>query len=1082
MELTQGVYETLINEAIKNRLNQLKNSNLLVTTEPIDSASSNEWLAKYLSSTVSAVLSEKFKYDTREQTISEQVECVNRILKYIEREWEYDVQDDLIADSCDFLRGIYSRVGYTDAQIVAKSKVHPMSGYRISSLFTGGGKEVTVGSEISLDIKTSDRIDMLVSFIKFRGWRLIADELKEFVQRPGTRLRILTTTYLGATDEKAIRELFNLKQYGTVEIKVSFNGDQDRLHAKVYGFYRNSGADTAYIGSSNLSKEAITTGMEWNMRITHAENPHIIEKMKATFEQYWTGEEFESIDTEEDLIRVKEALYRIRHPEGLFPTDDINAPEYVSRFIRKNHQIRVLDQLKFERQIRNSYKNLIVAATGTGKTAISAFDFKDFKKEFISKCSREPRLLFIVHRKKILKQARYTFRSVLVDGNFGQLWVGNYRPSSDSNLSNLFVSIQTFNTNIDTFKRLGEDYYDYIVLDEAHHSQADSYRVLFSLFKPKILIGLTATPERMDGKSLLPDFNDRIAAEIRLPEALAQGLLCPFDYYCVTDDSVNLSTIVCRGGKYDEKQLSDIYERNKEQRFSIIRKALDNYVNDPHNCKAVCFCCSIEHAESMNEMLNEAGFKSMAVTSRSMPSVQNRSSFDVLDDASEKLARGDVNYLCVADMLNEGVDIPEIDTILLLRPTESLTIYLQQLGRGLRLADGKNALTVLDFIAQAHTAYNYEPRFRALMGRNHFSTSDNISNGFPFLPPGCSIKMEPVAKEYILNNILSAAFDIRRLRREVASFTQNYDKKLTLHNFLEQFGIDWRLIYKSPGSWSELKKQSGIPMPDYNRTKEVENLENGLVRLYHINSFEFLSFIRRLIASGFIYDTTDKKECKFAQLFYYDVLYLSLEKYNEKYGTHLSSIKDGIARLASFPYFIEELKDLVDLRMSEIHQTTMWIEGVGDIGIELYGCYSADEIHLLCENKIKRGIPLGTQYIHDDKLSLVMVTTNKADKDYSPSTLYKDYAINESQFHWQSKNDVRIESNEGQRFIRQADNGWRFLLFVRESKKDAFGNSNCYYCLGLMDYLSSEGECPMNITWSMRNRIPGFVLEKAQAI
>lgn len=643
MELIQGVYEALINKAIQNKLVQVDSSRTLVAKELIDSSSSDEWLANYLASTISVVLHEKFKSEKREQTISEQVDCVNKILKYIEDEWEYNVQEDLIVDTNEFLRGIYNKVGYTNAQIVAQSKIHPMSGYRTSSLFTGGGKEVTVGSEISLDIKTADRIDLLVSFIKFRGWRLIADDLKEFIQRPNTRLRILTTTYLGATDEKAIRELFNLRQYGNVEIKVSYNGDQDRHHAKVYGFYRNSGADTAYIGSSNLSKEAITTGMEWNMRITQAENPHIIEKMKATFEQYWTGDEFEPIESEEDLVRFNEAIERIKNKKNERQINDINAPEYVSRFIRKNHQIRVLDQLRFEREVKNSYKNLIVAATGTGKTAISAFDFKDFRKEFIKRERREPRLLFIVHRMKILKQARFTYRSVLVDGNFGQLWVGDYRPDSRSDLSSLFVSIQTFNSNKETFERLGEDYYDYIVIDEAHHSQADSYRILFSLFKPKILIGLTATPERMDGKSLLPDFNDRIAAEIRLPEALAQGLLCPFDYYCVTDDSVNLSNIVCRGGKYDETELSEVYEQNKQQRFAIIRKALDSYVNDPYNCKAVCFCCSIAHAESMNEMLNGSGFKSMAVTSKPKSSGQNKSYFDALDDASQKLARGDIN-------------------------------------------------------------------------------------------------------------------------------------------------------------------------------------------------------------------------------------------------------------------------------------------------------------------------------------------------------------------------------------------------------------------------------------------------------
>ena len=196
----------------------------------------------------------------------------------------------------------------------------------------------------------------------------------------------------------------------------------------------------------------------------------------------------------------------------------------------------------------------------------------------------------------------------------------------------------------------------------------------------------------------------------------------------------------------------------------------------------------------------------------------------------------------------------------------------------------------------------------------------------------------------------------------------------------------------------------------------------------------------------------------------------------------ISFVQSRIKMLTSDAKERSELQDLVDIRMKNLCQTTSWIEGVGEIGIELYGCYSADEIHLLCENTLKRGVPLGTLYNHDNKLSMVMVTTNKADKEYSPSTLYQDYGINENQFHWQSKNDVRIESKEGQRFIHQKDNGWKFLLFVRDSKKDAFGNSNCYYCLGLMDYDKSEGECPMNITWNMQNKIPGFILEKAQAI
>ncbi len=1077
MELLPGVYETLINKAIEERISRINASHNYVERSQIDRASSSGWLANYLAQVVTVILQEKFADKDSTITISRQVDCVNQILKFIEEEWDYNAEEDFITDHSNFLRGIYNKVGLTAEQIRQRAAVHPMSGYRTSSLFTGGGKEVSVGSEIRLDIATADRIDLLVSFIKFRGWKLIADDIERFVKRRNTRLRVLTTTYMGATDVKALKEILRLREYGNVEVKAAFNTDQDRLHAKVYGFYRNSGYDTAYIGSSNLSKEAITTGTEWNIRITQPENPHILEKMKATFEQYWESEEFTPIATDDDLQRFAEAIDHIRHKDSPIGNNDINAPEnIVTRYIRKNHQIRVLEQLKFERETKHSYRNLIVAATGTGKTAIAAFDFKDFAEAFRKREHREPRLLFVVHRKKILRQARYTFRSVLVNGNFGQLWVGDTRPASTTSLDHLFISIQTFNSNKETFRELPKDYYDYIVIDEAHHSRADSYRILFELFDPAILIGLTATPERMDGRSLLPDFNDRIASEIRLPEALSQQLLCPFDYYCVTDDSVDLSKVAFTNGKYNPSDLTQMYERNKETRFGYVQQALNKYINDPQSCKAVCFCCSIDHATSLNEQFVEHGYKSMVVTSN-----QTNRYGDVLEEAAEKLARGEINYLCVADMLNEGVDIPEIDTVLFMRPTESLTIFLQQLGRGLRLADNKTCLTVLDFIALAHEGYDYESRFRALVGKTATRIDEDIRKGFPFLPAGCSIKMEPVAREYILQNIKNSSFDLRRLRREVASFEQNSDLKLTIGNFLNHFSLDWRKIYKTPGSWSLLKQQAGLKMPGYERTKEVANLENGLTRLYHVNSLDFLKFISKLIDNGFKYDGRVRREAQFAEMFYYDVLYYPIDAYGKKFGVVLRDIADGIARLAQFPYFVEELRALVELRMQSICQTTQWL-AIDDVDIELYGCYSADEIHLLTEGVLKRGVPLGTQYISSKKLGLVFVTLNKSDKEYSPTTLYKDYAVNATTFHWQSKFDVRANSKDGERFIQQKSNGWKFLLFVRDTKQDSFDLTNAYYCLGLMDYVAYSGECPMNITWSMQRSIPGFILEKSQAV
>ena len=1070
MKLVEGVYESLISTAISEKLQRdFPERNYHVEKESIDSAESHSMLAQYLAEIVSVVLKEHFHDKKEVVTISKQVECVNKILHFIENEWQVtDLEDDMLTkeDETSFLRAIYGKTGYSEEQIKHRAQIHPESGYRVSNLFTGANG-ISIDEEIKKDIQTADSIDLVVSFIKFTGLRLLYEELKNFVSKKGARLRILTTTYMGATDVKAIKNLMDLKEFGNVEIKASFNTNDERLHAKAYIFKRENGFDTAYIGSSNISRSALTKGLEWNMRVTNIENPHIIRSTQATFDSYWNSAAFEPIETDNDLRRFAQSIDEARKKAS-----NIDSPEIITRFVRKTHQVKVLEKLQYEREKRGNYRNLIIAATGTGKTAISAFDYKDFNSQFKKEKGREARLLFIVHREKILKQARSTYRSVMVDGNFGEIWTGNIRPSYNSNLDHLFITIQTLNNHIEELSAFGADYYDYIVLDEVHHSQADSYRKLFGVFRPKILIGLTATPERMDGKSIAPDFNNRFSAEIRLQEALNQQLLSPFAYFCVTDDTVNLSRLVCSAdGKYDVKQLEAKYVGNME-RFGKIQDAINRYITDPYYCKAVCFCCSIAHAEWMAAMFNCNGYKAASVTSKNSSE---------LDDYSEQLAQGKINYLCVADILNEGIDIPEIDTVLFLRPTESLTIFLQQLGRGLRLADGKTELTVLDFVAQANNKYNYESRFRALMGPSNTTVRQQVSNGFTLLPRGCSINMELQAQQYILNNISECIFNLRRLRREVEHFEHETGQALTLKNFLENFSLDWRLIYKTPGSWTELRRQAGISVKGYERTKEVVNLENGLARLYHTNSTDYLLFIQRLIDNDFKVSVSNKREAVFKLLFYYTICYDKLSSYNTKYGHNFSSEEEAIRALNKFPYFKEELQTCVELRLSQLYQTTRWVS-VGNIELELYGSYSADEIHVMFEGDIRRGNILGTQYLQDQKVALVFVSTNKSDKDYSPSTLYQDYAISEHQFHWQSKHDVKIQSKDGQRIIKQQENEWKYLLFVRDRKRDEFGFTNAYYFLGEMEYDSSHGECPMNVIWNMKNDIPGNILELTMAV
>lgn len=1074
MKIAPGVYETLISRAIEERLAQFPPDKYYVSKDDIDSAESYKMMAAHLAAVVAEVLKDYFQSRDAEETISRQVDVVNRILKFIEDEWHAEdvvthPEQLSLESKTQFLRGIYNKVGHTDAQIRAKAADHPVTGYRVSNLFTGGG-DISMDDEVRRDIHTADHIDLVVSFIKFEGLRLIIDDLRQFVRRPGTTLRVLTTTYMGATDPKAIRMLHTLSEEGDVSIRASYNTRQERLHAKAYLFCRDSGFDTAYIGSSNISRSALTKGLEWNLRVTSVENAHIIAKTRATFDNYWHSDDFEPVDTEEALQRFEASIAKERH----HATGRDTGIEYITRFERKTHQVKVLERLQYEREVVGSRRNLIVAATGTGKTAISAFDFKDFDRKCLKEKGRHARLLFVVHREKILRQARATFRCVMVDANFGEIWTGRTTPTGRGSLDHLFITIQTLNNNWETLLRNGPGYYDYVVIDEVHHSAAGSYRQLFTRLTPSLFIGLTATPERMDGQEIKPDFNDRFAAEIRLQEALDQQLLSPFDYFCVTDDSVDLSRVVCRGDVYDRAELDRLYTGNA-QRFAIIQSALDRYVNDPQDCKAVCFCCSISHAESMAQMLNVHGYKARSVTSRNAADI---------DTVSAQLARGEIHYLCVADILNEGIDIPEIDTILFLRPTESLTIFLQQLGRGLRLADGKTCLTVLDFVAQANKSYNYERRLRALVGRSGRSIEREVKDGFVFLPRGCSITMERQAQEYILENIKGAIFHLRRLRQEVRDFTQNTARELTLTNFLDNFGLDWRLIYKSPGSWARLKQQSGIPVEGFDpNDKYTKLLEGGLARLYHTNSYTYLTFLQSLIARDMRPKTdASAREDKFLQLFYYALWMDPLDKVEKTYAQRFSSISEAVASLSGKQWFMEELEYLISLRLTQLNKTTQWLRVDDQAEIELYGCYSADEIHLMLEDRPGRWQVLGTQYNRERKFAMVFVTLDKSDKEYSPTTRYEDYAISPHQFHWQSRNLVRTDSDEGQRILRQRENGWKYILFVRDRKTDCYGNTNGYYCLGLMDIHSAHGECPINVVWDMRSAIPGFVLESAKAV
>ena len=657
--LYPGLYEQVINNALNRELADIPEARK--STAPIDTAEAAKVLAQYLTDVVQKGLE---NVQDNGGGIEAQIQLANQIVTTIQNTTQ---EADFAALSVDQrAEQLLALLQQNDPRLAtgksAKDLDRPETSIAQSSLFTGAIHEPQMYTELKKEIVSADRIDMLVSFIKWSGLRLIMDELRQFAQNGG-ELRIITTSYMGATDVKAIEELRALPN---TKIKVSYDTKRTRLHAKTYVFYRDTGFTTAYVGSSNLSNAAISSGLEWNVKVTRKDLPETIEKIAATFESYWNSSEFEYYDEGQ-----RERLTRALKAEKYSETD--HSGIYTLDILPYSYQQEILDRLDAERTVRGYNRNLVVAATGTGKTVISALDYKRF-------CKQHPgqpcRLLFVAHREEILKQSLYTFRAVLKDANFGELYVGSHKADS---IDHLFVSIQTFNSQ-ELAAKTAADFYDYIVVDEFHHAAAPTYQKLLEYYQPKILLGLTATPERMDGKSVLDYFGGRIAAEIRLPEAIDRKLLCPFQYFGVTD-TADLSSLKWRTGGYDKNELSNLYTLSgmvAERRADLVVNSILKYVTDIDEVKGLGFCVSIAHAQFMARYFNTHGIPSMALTGDSPDEERNA--------AKQRLVSGELRFLFVVDIYNEGVDIPEVNTVLFLRPTESLTVFLQQLPAALPAA------------------------------------------------------------------------------------------------------------------------------------------------------------------------------------------------------------------------------------------------------------------------------------------------------------------------------------------------------------------------------------------------------------
>lgn len=1015
MTLPRGLYEQLITVGLDGGLREANDTD--ADREQLNETAAPEILARYLHE----MLVRAFRNVADEDRLARQVALANRLVALLGAEAPNSGidADEAIISPAELLLAIRRQ---SEARLGTGDITRPSLPLRHSDLLVNGPRDLRVGSEVRRELASADAVDVIVSFVKFNGLRMMRPELARFIERCPGRLRVLTTTYMAATDPEAVEELQRLG----ADVRVSYDARRTRLHAKAWLFRRHSGFSTALVGSSNLSPAALLDGCEWNVRLSEIDNRTILDKFTVTFEQYWQDTEaFEPYDRE----RFLEVTLR-RDPAR-------DALAQAVRLIPLPHQQAALDALALERA-HGHRRNLIVAATGTGKTVVAALDYARLRKQLGTEMGRDPTLLFVAHREEILDQSLARYRAAVRDGHFGEKLVGGSVPREGRHV---FASIQALHA-----KRLAElrpDAYDVVVVDEFHHAAADSYDALLRHLTPKILVGLTATPERADGKSVLGWFDGRIATELRLWDALDQGLVSPFQYFGI-HDGTDLSAVDFVNGRYDVATLEKVYTAD-HVRANIVLRAIAEHVRSPRSMRALGFCVSVPHAEFMAAFFREKGLAALAVHSDTSDDERRR--------ALQNLRDGTVNVVFAKDLFNEGIDVPAVDTVLFLRPTESATIFLQQLGRGLRLEENKVCLTVLDFIGNAHKKFRFVDRFRAVTRGTRASVRRAIEDGFPHLPSGCDIRLDNESHAVVLANVRAAVTnawpEMARDLRELGD--------VRLPGFLGETGLDLEDLYaQQKRSFARLRHEAGL------RSQPIENATtNAIARLLYVDDDERLDQWARWLSQ-------DEPPRVDATVPLQLMLFAALG-FVRRPVTELAQAFDEVWAMRDVR---EEIMDVLGLLRDRQRRPTHAVDG---LPFRVHATYSRDEISagLVQVRKDKLLRTQGGVFKCDDaRADVLYVELEKDPTHYTPTTLYEDRVISPILFHWESQSKTRADSETGLRYRTHASRNWRVLLFVRQRADDERGFTSPYLFLGPVRYVSHESEKPMRIVWELEHAVP----------
>ena len=1018
-EIDRGLYQSLLTESLVKQLQEL-DARLTARHSDLHVEEAPDRLAMHLAKVIQTAIASLSK-DKRIEVGGELTQKLIQLL--VDSTPANDLLTEKLALPPRMLKAIDGKKPDGSLDQIQE----PLIDLLDTTLLTNANGEPRIGSQIISEIPSAERIDLVMAFIRKSGIRPMMDALS-FHCQSGRSLRVLTTTYTGSTEAAALDLLASIG----AEIKVSYDESNTRLHAKAWLFKRNSGFSTAFIGSSNLTHSAQVVGLEWNARFSGSRNPDVVNKVDAVFESYWNSGDFLPYNREQFDERT-------RRDENSGPQIFLSPIE-----IRPEpFQERLLEQIELARQ-QGHHRNLLVSATGTGKTVMAAIDYARLKVRL-----PRARLLFVAHRKEILDQSMATFRHAMRDHQFGEMWVDGHRPIR---FEYVFASIQSLNAA--GLDYLEPNHFDVVIIDEFHHAAANSYRKVLNHLTPIELLGLTATPERSDDLSIFEYFDGRIAAELRLWDAIDRHRLVPFAYFGIHDGQ-DLSLLPFKRGKgYDLEALTNVYTGNDSWAKTVIKEVI-NRIGDVHQIRALGFCVSIAHAQFMAKRFNEVGINSLAIWSDT-PAEERKS-------ALKKLAKKEVQVIFSVDLFNEGVDVPSVDTLFMLRPTESPTLFLQQLGRGLRKYDTKSVCTVLDFVGRQHQDFRFDLKLRALLGGTRKQVEQQVKDNFPYLPAGCHMELDRVASEIVLQSIKQSVPNKWSAKVQELRLLAATDSNVSIAAFLNETGLDLEDIYTTSKSWTELQRDAGLSTLASGPNEE--SLLRAVGRLLHVDDPDRLATYK-------LFADLDIKP-NFEVLSIKDKRYLRMliaSLIDQIVGKD-ALLEECIELLWQHPQVLKELSALFEYLTARVSHLAKTVGHLSELPLSIHARYTRIEILAAFGVGDKARTPTwreGVLWVNEAQADLLVFTLDKTSGYFSPTTRYRDYAISRDLINWESQAGTRAESNTGKRYQNHSKQGSIIMLFSRINSDE-----RSFYFLGEANYVRHESEMPMAITWKLDCPLPG---------